>query len=291
MKKLLLSLSILLALSSVVAQNSNFPDSNAIWSVYDQKYFVDGDSTLNAVEYKKCYVSGDSIVTTGNFFALLREDILTKKVFAISSGNAQEHLLYDFSLSIDDTVSVFPLSFPFVWEPILVKVESVDSILIGDTFNRRLKIIGENSNSGYEEYWIEGIGSTMGIFNSGIVGIIVTDIFYPTLLCFEKEGITLFHNPNFNDCYENYPVGLEETDLASQTKAYPNPTNSTLLIESNVEILYFSILSVNGKMMMSGQMGKKSFHIDISSFPVGFYTLLLETRKGVLVKKIIKNDL
>ena len=291
MKNLLLSLTILLTLSSAFAQNINFPDSNAIWSVYNEKYFVDGDSTFNAIDYKKYYFSNDSIVTSGSFFALLREEILTKKVFAISSGNAQEHLIYDFSLSINDTVSVFPLSFPFTSGPILVKVESVDSVLIGDTYNRRLKIIGEYLNSGYEEYWIEGIGSTMGIFNSGVSGTMIIDIYYPTLLCFEKDGVILFHNPNFTDCYEIYPVGIKESGLYTGTKVYPNPTNSSLLIESNTEIVFFSLFSINGGIVMTKHIGEKTFTVDISAFPVGLYTLMLNTDKGVLVKKIIKNGL
>ena len=251
MKNLLLSLAILLTLSSAFAQSNNFPDSNAIWSVYNEKYFVDGDSTFNAINYKKYYFSNDSIVTSGSFYALLREDILTKKVFAISSGNTQEHLLYDFSLSINDTVSVFPLSFPFTSGPILVKVESVDSVLIGDTYNRRLKIIGEYLNSGYEEYWIEGIGSTMGIFNSGIIGTMVTDIYYPTLLCFEKDGIILFHNPNFTDCFENFPVGIREPDYFIGTKVYPNPVRNF----ATIEIPEFSVTT-----MPTGIGNQQQFH-------------------------------
>lgn len=290
-KNLFLSLTILLAISSAFAQNINFPDSNAIWSVYNQKYFVEGDSTFNAINYKKYYFSNDSIVTSGSFFALLREEILTKKVFAVSSGYSQEQLLYDFSLSINDTVSVYPLSFPFASGPILVKVESVDSVLIGDTFNRRLKIVGENWNSGYEEYWIEGIGSTIGIFNSGISGTIVPDIYYPTLLCFEKDEVILFHDPNFTDCYEIYPVGINETDSYSETKVYPNPTNSTLLLESNTEIVSFSLFSINGCMVLTKHIGEKSFSIDISVLPQGLYTLMLYTDKGVFVKKIIKSGI
>jgi hypothetical protein len=291
MKNLVLSLAILLTISSAFAQNINFPDSNAIWSVYNEKYFVDGDSTFNAIDYKKYYLSNDSIITSSRFFALLREDILTKKIFAISSGNTQEHLLYDFSLSINDTVSVFPLSFPFTTGPILVKVESVDSVLIGDSFNRRLKIIGENWNSGFEEYWIEGIGSTMGIFNSGITGVVITDIWYPTLLCFEKDGILLFHNPYFTDCFENNPSGITEADLATRTNVFPNPTNSSLLIKSNKEIVFVSLITAKGEIVINKHVGEKSFTIDISDFPAGLYTLILYTDEGILVKKIIKNGL
>lgn len=291
MKNLLLSLTIVLSLSSVIAQNFNFPDSNAIWSVYDQKYFVDGDSIVNAYEYKKYYFSNDSIVTTGSFFALLREDTLTRKVYAISSGSTQENLLYDFSLEVNDTAIVYPLSFPIHSGPVSILVESIDSILIAGNYHSRMKIIGVDFPYGMEEYWIEGIGSTMGIFNSGITGFFVSDITFPTLLCFEKDGVILYSNPDFTDCYEIYPVGIAEMDLVDRSNIYPNPTNTTCIVESEKEILYYQLLSATGKNIRNGQVGSKSFTLDISDLPPGMYLILLKTDKGLLVKKIIKNGL
>lgn len=289
MKNLLFFSTILLTLNSAFGQNINFPDSNAVWSVYNEKYFIGGDSTFNAEVYKKYYYSNDSIVKSGNFFALFREDTLVKKVFAISAGDSIEHLLYDFSLKINDTATVFPLSFPPYSGPILIKVEMLDSILVSDKYCKRLKILGAHQNTGMEEYWIEGIGSTMGLFNSGITGVIILDIYYPTLLCFEKDGVNLYSNPNFTDCYENFPVGIEENDLTPWTTIYPNPTNSILLIESDQEIISYQFVSANGKVIMTGNAGKKSFTLNISGLSKGIYILSLKTVKSVVVKKIIKN--
>lgn len=280
-----------MSINSVIGQNFNFPDSNAIWSIYDQKYFVDGDSIVNANKYKKYYFSNDSIVTTGSFFALLREDTISQKVFAIAQSNTQEHLLYDFSLTLNDTISVYPLSFPFFSGNILIKVDLIDSILIGSNFHKRIKVSGVNQNTGYDEYWIEGIGSTMGLFNSGITGIVITDIYYPTLFCFEKDGVILYSNPGFTDCYEIYPVGIEENDLVVRTKIYPNPTNSSFIVESEKEIIYYQLLSGIGKILMNGQVCGKSFTLDISDLPPGVYLIALITDKGVSIKKIIKNGL
>ncbi|MFZ4414227.1 MAG: T9SS type A sorting domain-containing protein [Bacteroidales bacterium] len=289
MKDILLSLTMMLCLNSVIGQNIHFPDSNAIWSVYDQKYFVDGDSSFNATEYKKYYFSNDSIVTTVSFFALLREDTITRKVYAIAAGSTQENLLYDFSLAVNDTAIVYPFSFPIYSGPISIKVESIDSILIAGDYYTRFKIIGLDFPYGIEEYWIEGIGSTMGIFNSGITGICVTDITFPTLLCFEKEGATLYHNPDFFNCYEHYPVGIEETAPAFRSKIYPNPTNSSLKIESEKEIIYYQLLSCTGMILLDGKVGMTSFTLDISDFPPGIYLITLNTANGTIVKKIIKS--
>jgi hypothetical protein len=289
MKNLLLISTILLALNSVMGQNINFPDSNAIWSIYDQKYYVDGDSSFNANEYKKYYFSNDSIVVSGSFFALVREDTVTRKVYAIPAGSAQERLLYDFSLTIDDTAIVYPISFPISSGPVSIKVESIDSVLLSGNYHTRFKIVGVDFPNGEEEYWIEGIGSTMGIFNSGISGIFVTDITFPTLLCFEKEEATVYHNPNFTDCYETYPVGIEEADMAFGTHIYPNPTNSSFKIESEKEIIYYQLLSGTGKILLNGEVGSKLLTLDISDLPNGIYLITLKTNKGMSVKQIIKN--
>lgn len=279
---------IFLSLNSASGQHANFPGSHAVWSVYNEKYFVDGDSAVNAKEYKKYYFSNDSILTTGSFYAFLREDTLTGKVFVISSGNTIEHLLYDFSLAINDTATVFPLSFPPWSGPVLIKVEKIDSIQVSGKYCKRLKIKGVNQNTGMDEYWIEGIGSTFGIFNSGITGIIVPDIYYPTLLCFEKDGVTLYHNPYFTDCYEKSPVGIEEADFASHIAVYPNPATSFIEIKSDQEVLFYQLFSANGKMLMDGNTGKKLFTIDLTGLQKGIYILNVRTDKRIVVKKIIK---
>jgi hypothetical protein len=280
-----------LTLNSAFGQKINFPDSNAIWSVYNEKYFVDGDSTYNAYNYKKYYFTNDSIVTTGSFFALLRDDTINNKVFSIAAGNTQEHLLYDFSLKLNDTVSVYPISFLFWSGRILVKVDLIDSIFLGSNYHKRLKVSGVYQNTWYDEYWIEGIGSTMGLFNSGITGIVAFDIYYPTLLCFEKDGVTLYSNPYFNDCYEIYPVGITAPDMAFRLTIYPNPTNSSMVIDSDSKIDSYQILSATGKILLKGQVGLKSFTLDISDLPQGIYLVTLKTHKGLLVKKIVKNGL
>src|SRR5690606_17041794 len=291
MKHLLLYLTIMLTTISVFGQNLNFPVSNAMWSVHNQKYFVDGDSTFNSIDYKKYYLTNDSIMTTGSFFALLREDTILKKVYSIASGNTQEHLLYDFSLSINDTISVYPLSFPFYSGSILIQVDFIDSILISGNYHKRLKISGVNQNTGYDEYWIEGIGSTMGIFNSGITGIVVFDIYYPTLLCFEKDGVLLYSNPNFIDCYQDFPTGIKDNSLAFKTSLYPNPATNTVFIKSDNVIKSYKIESLQGQTIEQLATNTNLLSIDISKYTDGIYLISLTTDNGTTTKKLIKNGL
>src|SRR5690606_2631766 len=116
------------------AQIVHFPDTDGIWSVHDEKFYIDGDSLYNGKLYTKVYQVHDSVAVNGNFFALLREDTTTNKVYAISADSSTEYLLYDFSAALNDTITVFPLIFPFKGHEISVRVEEIDSILLGANY-------------------------------------------------------------------------------------------------------------------------------------------------------------
>lgn len=289
MKHLILCLTLILAAKSGFGQNLNFPDSNAIWSVYDEKYFVDGDSTYNSLDYKKYYFTNDSIVTTGSYFALLREDTIQKKVFAIAEGDAQEHLLYDFSLSISDTISVYPISFSYGFGPILIQVDLIDSILIGSDYHKRLKISGVTPGTGLDEYWIEGIGSTLGPFNSGITAFFITDVYFPTLLCFEKDSFILYNNPFYTECYLDYPVGIKENSSDIGLSIFPNPSINSLFIKSDNVIKSYKIKSQLGQIMNQEMTNSDLLSIDISNYANGVYLVSVTTDTETIVQTFTKN--
>ncbi len=110
-----------------------FPESNAVWSVYNEKYLINGDSIFNTINYKKYYFTTDSLAnpTKAHFFALVRQDSSTKKVYFIPSGKSIEYLLYGFSLNVGEETAVYSLSVElFGLSSFTVQVESKDSILI-----------------------------------------------------------------------------------------------------------------------------------------------------------------
>lgn len=275
----------LMGLLTNAVYSQNFPVSNATWSVYDEKYFIDGDSILNSVSYTKYYLSMDSIITTGTFFALLREDTVAHKVFAVRAGETEEHLLYDFSLNINDTVTVYPLSFEFWQGPLSVYIEQIDSILIGGSYSKRFKINNYSIPDFHEEYWIQGIGSTLGIFNSGVSAVPLADIEFPVLLCFEKDGILLYDNPDFTDCYEHYPVGINEKEN-NVFSIYPNPADKNIRIVSKTIPENYYIYSGTGNEIQRGSFGKMGNSIDISALPAGIYVLIIEGKSSVSITRL-----
>jgi len=291
MKKVILFLLVCVTNISVFGQYINFPDSNAVWSVTTKKYFIDGDSTLNSIKYKKYNVSNDSIINAGSFFALLREDTAKQQIFAISHDSSAENLLYDFSLKVNDTSTVFPISFDYYKGPVKIKVDLIDSVKIGNRFHKRLKISGVDQNTNLEEYWIEGIGSTMGLFNSGITGIVIFDVRYGILLCFEENGVLLYRDSNANTCYQNPTIGMAESVTKNQISFFPNPAINSFTIESNDEIELFRTFSITGKVFEQRKCHNKSVDVDISNYPSGVYLIIVQTKSGIISKRIIKNDI
>ncbi len=136
MKKIILLFLSILITKTTFSQYAQFPDSNAVWSVWQQKFFINGDSIFNGTTYKKYYFSMSPTLVNSNFFSLLREDTISKRIYTINS-TGHEKLLYDFSLSANDTITVFPKPY-LSTDSFLVKVESVDSVSIVGQFRKRL---------------------------------------------------------------------------------------------------------------------------------------------------------
>jgi hypothetical protein len=129
------------------------------------KFWFQGDTVIEDLKYKKVYIQdNDSIADFNNayYFAAVREDTMAGKVYFRSEyyySDGQEHLLYDFSVDVGDTVRFYSL-----WSGLQKKemtVKSIDSILIDNHYRKRINFDHENSG---EESWIEGIGSTHGLF-------------------------------------------------------------------------------------------------------------------------------
>jgi len=92
----------------------------------------------------------DPTISGRNNEVCLREDTSTRKVYRIIDG--EDHLLYDFSLQVGDSILLDNGKY--------YKVSSITNInVIGGT-RRRFNLIHYTGNvAGYSEAWIEGVGS------------------------------------------------------------------------------------------------------------------------------------
>ncbi len=83
-------------------------------------------------------------------------------------------------------------------------------------------------------------------------------------------------------------AGINELkNIENNILIYPNPSSEKLFVKNiaNTEIKKYSLLSIEGKEISLKQIGKEEF--DVSDLPKGLYFLQLQTKEGVLTKKII----
>lgn len=236
-------------------------------------YYIIGDSTIGSIHYKKLFDSNEEIPVNWTLRGLIREDS-TKKVWLKWPIDDVEELLYDFSVSAGDSITLrFDTLFYY----------SVDSVtIINVNGNPRKKYWISQDDFDWQETWIEGIGSNKGITNSGMAQAVGG---WSWLLCMSESGELIYMNPNYNLCYLT-STSINESDK-SIFQIYPNPTKDILIIENieNLNIESISILNIAGHVIKT--FDPTETKLDISNINSGIVLLKISSEKGDIIKKII----
>jgi hypothetical protein len=102
--------------------------------------------------------------------------------------------------------------------------------------------------------------------------------------CTSEPGIQLV-----NDSFDNLGGTLLNTDfeLLTSLSLYPNPTKGVINLKGNfTAINKIEIFSLSGQLIL--QIKKNLKGINIENLPSGLYLLKIETEKGIVTKKVIK---
>ena len=84
-------------------------------------------------------------------------------------------------------------------------------------------------------------------------------------------------------------TGIQLDALNDPIRLYPNPTNSTLTIETGQPDQYsITITSLNGQVIYAGEMNGTSLQIDLGPFSEGVYFVTVQSEKYVTTEKVIK---
>ena len=303
------------------------PD-NHIWSVSADKFKTCGDTIINGKSYLKVYWQTEREpfefdLSQAEYHCALRNDTLNKRVYAVYpckpclvyeypdydhynplfiATDTTELLLYDFSINVGDTVSIY-VNEGDIFKVKMKRVEYIDlgedpyyyinadslQILENGDYRRRILMCMDESymycypmNSAA---WIEGIGSIYGLVRHFLTKISTALDVGWVLLCCANEDELLWSTPwNTNDnCYKRI-TDINENRRNMELIIYPNPATDFIRIK-NMEIIdlydcWIEIFDVYGKSILKQKYEDK---IDVSALKAGYYILKATTSNATII--------
>ncbi len=85
---------------------------------------------------------------------------------------------------------------------------------------------------------------------------------------------------------ENCDLGVNEV-LDTKISIYPNPTSNYIIIDSEYPIESIKFYSIQGKLVL--KENNLTSRVNISHLPTGVYFIKIETYKGSVFKRLLKN--
>lgn len=312
MKTLLLVLSVLFVTAVSHGQTNvyhPFPDSNAFWGMeggnifnlnlcYNTRYGINGDTIINSKSYRKIYSLYDSTLINPNstYFAAVREQ--DKKVYTVIGSNP-ETILYDFNLSVGDTIT-YNYSLEFNTTDSFSRVVTmVDSALLENGTFRKRWIFEPNSNPpNYStvDTVVEGIGSVcgVGLFNP-LKNAWATNGDYFYITCFKHNDTVLFlENPECNRCFCTLLTSVNDDAGSEKCLIYPNPfsTRTTLysdILLKDADLKIYNLYGQQVKQMRN--VSGNTIAIDRDNLPCGLYFVDIEQdNKTISIGKLVIAD-
>jgi hypothetical protein len=241
--------------TSLVAQEYlPFPDSNAVWKVYQMPYPPDepwtaahydyislGDTVVEEMQYTKLFKVNYNLycsqISDTLYFGAYRNDLPNKTVY-FYQGN-EEKILYNFSLGIGDTI---PFTY-FIETDGEMVVCNIDSIELENGEYRKqftYEFLDQEETCLYQV--VEGIGFLGGLLEPMSTS---AELMNSILLCYHENDSLVYTNPwwevwGYNECEIE-----EDTCIINQmtkirlsdniASIIPNPITSTaILVFSNM---------------------------------------------------------
>ena len=242
------------------------------------RYFIDGDSIVEGIEYQVLRRTGRSSNSQGtswfsNVFAgLLREEPENRKLHIRPPGWNKERLFLDFSVE----TGVYPPTYRLGQTSGLI-VTHIDTIELSDGPHRRVN---------FDEHLpiVEGIGSLDGLMGTMSFGEFQ---WLSRLVCHATALDTNYVTNNWN-CPCNTTVGLE-TSAVSPVRISPSPASETITIDGAGPFAHYRIASLNGRIIESGncaQVGKSV--IGIGHLLSGVYLMTVWDSFSIAHSKFVK---
>ncbi|NVO02970.1 MAG: T9SS type A sorting domain-containing protein [Bacteroidetes bacterium] len=248
---------------------------NGEWSEYNVQYYFSGDTLINGNWFYKLYF--DEIELSNPSFHInyckgaVREDSL-KKIYYIYNNSTTEIELYNFNLSLQDTIPGTSC--------ILI---SIDTIYFGTNL-RKVYHFNDTNNLNTTVY--EGMGKATGFLES--LGSSLCGWLTETdnhLVCYAQQDTTLQFTTSY-PC-QLFLEGLNNIANETGINIFPNPATNNLTIETP-EKATLEIINIEGQLIKTFNTAEKQTTIDVADLSNGIYFIKAKTDRGVAVKKFIK---
>jgi hypothetical protein len=247
--------------------NFPFPLSNAQWAGHHDAYLtvppwtllssvpngyfmLDTDTLINGEVYAQVFDRN------GEYHAALRD--VGGRVMLVPEAAEDEYLLYDFTLPIGVDTMVE------VWysgtETFALNLHNLGPV--GP--DGRLVVQGDAGN------WIEGIGSSMGLFDQVMLNLSGVNSF---LDCMSHNGMILYPLSGPGIC--DLTTTIAERN-SNSIQLYPNPATDLLHVRTTLDNGLYSIISIDGRIVQRGEFGGGLHQIPVSLLPGGIYVVVIE---------------
>lgn len=283
-------------------QTSRFPiKSTSVWRI-NYEYYCDGPpySHQNGDEEYKYYIDGDTLVGTRLYFKIFKTGVLyldspflishkymgairdsADKVFYIAKDENSEELLYDFSLTVGDSIWVKENRMKY-------KIEIADTLENG---RKKFILYIISVQCGSADTYIEGIGWLGGLLEgnscSGHPGVRGS-----YLVCYSEDNQIIYKTERTR-CEEELDCNI------------PTTGNNELFRQWNPEIVllsdgYLQIITNNGstnklEIEIVDMLGKLKIHkfiepsetIDINGMDKGVYIVQLKNGQKMTTSRFV----
>ncbi len=285
MKKLALITLFIFSLILTNAQNYiPFPTENTTWRTTREYWSGGFDPPITYYEFAK--TDGDTIINGKQYTVItrlnyptcfIREDngLVYCKYSSSSLYDTTEFLLYNFNLQVGDDMQIV-VAFDGQMYYETIRVESVDSVLVGDKYHKKIVFSGWN-----EITFVEGIGSMQGLLYQELsstewASFLTCFSTNDTIFSLSGDGATSSGN-----CWKF--LDTKEPESSAITVS-PNPTNNFIRINAP-QISKVELFTINGQKVLETE----SQNINLMGYESGIYVLkVYSADKSVKVFKIVK---
>ena len=285
MKNLLLLFLLISSVQTTQAQYKPLPMQNVEWyqdggiallscptcTFVNYKYYTDGDTLINAQTYvkiKKVEVPNINDVSLfPAYTGAIRQDTLNKKIYVVLTDSTTEHILYDFSLQVGDTISSVLHTLTagclgFNTETIYL----IDTIQVNGNDHRVFHYQG--SCVGTDGSYIEGIGSEFGLLFPNL-----KDIQESHLNCLKINNQSYY--PYANVTCTLPTISVNDLDQLLDISIFPNPTSEILTISlpENSLTTEAHLFDAAGKELKRFMVSAGDNRLNVAAFKTGTYLI------------------